>query len=94
MLLDELHEAGERSPERIQQVGRRRVAGGDLREHLLRCLVRLQLVGYAREFALVAVQVGHTDLEQPVQRYVDHFLGCELCHERLCAEPEVAVRAR
>ena len=69
------------------------VDGGEFGEDLVGGLGGIELVGDAFELGLVFVEVGVGDLEQMVERDVDHLVVEELFAEGVGAEAVVAVGA-
>lgn len=68
--------------------------GGEIGEHLLRRLVRFEFLGDLGELRLIRAQVGHVDLDELVERNVDHLVVLQLLRVGVGAELEVAVRLR
>ncbi len=79
--------------EGLQQLVGRRMHRCKLRELLLRRLGGIDLFGDAGELGLVLVEIIKTDLQQMVERDIDHFAIGEVLRVGVGTETEVAVGA-
>ena len=78
----------------LQQFVRRRMHRRQLGQLLLRRLGRIDLLRHPRKLRLVLVQVVIANLQQAIQRNIDHLVIRKRLRERVRAIAEVAIRAR
>ena len=71
---------------RVEEFARGRMDCGEFGEHLLRRLCRVDLLRDAGKLSLVFMQIVEGDLEQPVERNIDHFIVVKFLAEGVCAE--------
>ncbi len=80
--------------ERVEQLVRGGMILFQLGQNLLRRFVRIDLRGRGFEALLIRVQIVVADLQQAVERNVDHLFIRQLLRVILRAQPEIAVRLR
>ncbi len=89
---EKITQATQRVTEGLQELVRCRMVFLQLFQDLLRGLVRVDLGCGVLEGLLVEPQVGHADLQQPVERNVNGFVIQKFLAEVVRANAEVAMR--
>src|SRR5690349_17959004 len=92
MLLDNVAQATQSVAKCIEQLVGSRMIFVRLTQDLRGTPVRVDLLRDFTKAFLVLTQIRETDLEQPVEREIDHFVVKQLLPVVLCADAKVALR--